>query len=315
MTRAAARVRELDATTAPLDVLEAVHAVELACAVDDVVPTTAEAIAFMRQPPRSGERRRWIAEDAGVVIGAALLLRAHGSPSAWVDVVVAPEARRSGAGRALLAEARTAAPGCVLLGEHATEDGAAFARAVGAVDDLRRVRSVLDLQRATLASAAPPDGYRIRSWTGSAPDELVESYARARNAIADAPTADGQAEEPWDVARVRDLEATLVRRGRESRVTVALDAAGEVVAFTDLRVSAPPARYASTDDTAVVAAHRRRGLARTVKTESLARLGADRPDVGLVATTNAEDNVGMLALNTKLGFRPTSVWTMAVLRP
>jgi GNAT superfamily N-acetyltransferase len=119
----------------------------------------------------------------------------------------------------------------------------------------------------------------------------------------------------WDVARVRDNEATLARRRRQSRVTVALDAAGDVVAFTDLRVSPPPTRYALTDDTAVVSAHRRRGLARAVKTESLALLRAERPDIGFVATTNADDNAAMLALNAQLGFRPSSVWMVSVLRP
>ena len=315
MTAVAARVRELDATTAPAHELEAVHALEAACAADDVLFTTAEAIAFMRAVPSLGERRRWVAEDDGAIVGAAVLFRAPGSASAWFDVLVAPDARRRGIGRALFAEARAAAPDCVLLGEHATPEGAAFARAVGAVADVRRVRSVLDLPSASLPPAAPPAGYRLRSWVGAAPDDLLESYARARNAIADAPLADGEDETAWDAARVRDLEATLAQRRRQSRVTVALDAAGEVVAFTDLRVSPPPTRYALTDDTAVVAAHRRRGLARAVKTESLASLRADRPDVGLVATTNAEDNDAILALNTQLGFRPSSVWTVSVLKP
>ena len=315
MTAVAARVRELDATTAPVHELEGVHAVELACAVDDVLFTPAEAIAFMRAVPSLGERRRWIAGDDAAVVGAAVLFRAPGSTSAWVDVLVAPDARRRGIGRALLAAVRAGAPDRVLLGEHATADGAAFARAVGAVGDARRVRSVLDLPNAPLPPAAPPHGYQLHSWVGAAPDDLVESYARARNAINDAPLADGEEPDTWDVARVRDNEATLARRSRQSRVTVALDAAGDVVAFTDLRVSPPPTRYALTDDTAVVPAHRQRGLARAVKTESLALLRAERPDIGCVATTNAEDNTAMLALNGQLGFRPSSVWTVSVLRP
>jgi GNAT superfamily N-acetyltransferase len=315
VTALAARVRELDAATAPTHELEAVHALEAACAVDDVVFTPAEAIAFMRAVPARAERRRWVAEDDGIVVGAAVLFRAPGSASAWVDVLVAHAARRRGFGRALLAGARAAAPGCVLIGEHATSAGSAFARAVGAVADARRVRSVLELPTAALPRAEPPEGYRLRSWVGAAPDDLVQSYARARNAIADAPLADGEEPETWDVARVRDLEATLARRNRQSRVTVAVEAAGDVVAFTELRVSPPPTRYAATDDTAVVAAHRRRGLGRAVKAESLARLRADRPDIGAVATTNAEDNVAMLALNAQLGFRPSSLWTVSVLRP
>ena len=48
------------------------------------------------------------------------------------------------------------------------------------------------------------------------------------------------------------MEDASVARGRPPRVTVALED-GEIVAFTDLRVSAPPSPVALTDDTATVA--------------------------------------------------------------
>ena len=156
------------------------------------------------------------------------------------------------------------------------------------------------------------DGYRLASWNGAAPDDLVASFARAREAINDAPSVDEEWY-AWDVERVRDLERALERRGRQIRVTVALDAADEVVAFTELRVSQTLGDSASTEDTAVVRGHRGRGLARWIKAESLASLRRDRPDVTLVGTTNAEENAAIRAVNERLGFVTAAVHTFCKL--
>jgi RimJ/RimL family protein N-acetyltransferase len=304
-----AAVREIDPVTAPAELLEAMHGV----GVDDASLPLADEIAFMRYPPASTERRYWVAEESGRVVGVGSLFRTRDAPSAWAIVRVAPAARRRGTGTALLSAVRGAAADCdVLVGDHSTPEGAAFARAAGARDGRRDVEAVLDLATARLEPAPLPAGYRLLTWTDRAPDRLVVSYAEARNAMADAPLADGEAEETSSVERVREIEDALVRRGREARVTVALE--GEaVVGFTELRVSQPPAEVAATDDTGVVATHRRRGVALAVKTESLRRLRAERPDVRLVRTTNAEENVAMRAVNARLGFVPTTIRTITTL--
>jgi RimJ/RimL family protein N-acetyltransferase len=95
-------------------------------------------------------------------------------------------------------------------------------------------------------------------------------------------------------------------------VTVAVDGRGEVGAFTDVRTSPPPSPVAGTDDTATAPWARRRGLATAVKLESLRRLRAERPDVEVVRTMNAEGNVAMRAVNTRLGFVPCAYLTTAV---
>jgi hypothetical protein len=199
-----------------------------------------------------------------------------------------------------------------LVGDHATEAGARFAAEAGASERQRVVRSVLRLPPAEpLAEAVT--GYRLQSWAGAAPDALLDSFAAARNAINDAPDFD---EDPavWSPRLVRDLEAAVARRDREIRVTVALDERGEVVAFTELRVSRTAGAVAGTEDTAVVTEHRRRGLARLVKLESLLQLQRARPDVRLVTTSNAEENRAMLELNRALGFAPVAVRTTSVLQ-
>jgi RimJ/RimL family protein N-acetyltransferase len=188
-----------------------------------------------------------------------------------------------------------------LIGEHATPGGAAFAARFGGVDGQRNIRSLLQLQSADLAAPDPPLGWRVETWLGRIPDEHIESYARAREAIDDAPTQDGVRYAAQSVERVRAMEESLRRRGREMRVTVALDSGDEVGAFTDLRVSRGSI-LGFTDDTATIAAHRGIGLATAVKLESLRRLRADHPEVSVVTTTNAEENAAMLHVNTRIGF-------------
>ncbi len=266
-------------------------------------------------PPALVTRLHWVVEGGAVEGGYAGLSWIRGAAGASVEICVAPSRRRRGLGRALLETvavyARTL--GCTrLVGRHAGPGGAAFAAAVGATPGNSQIVSVLALPPE--GDARPVPGYRLCSWITRAPDDLVESYARARNAISDAPHTEGADEPRWTVETVRDFEEALVLRGRRQRVTVALDGAGEVAGYTELRVSPDTGAVAGVDDTAVVAAHRGRGLATWIKRESLRLLAADRPDVALVTTANDASNAAILAVNRTLGFRPVSTWTDAVLR-
>jgi mycothiol synthase len=294
--------------------LARVHKLLLAChqEASPGVPyrDVAETAAFFRHPPPFEARPLWIAGD---VDGFAWLKVAGGSSSGWLELAVSSAARRRGIGRALFetAAAEARAFGCVsLAGRYATPGSAAFACALGARDARRDVTSILELSSARLDRASV-SGYRLESWVGSAPERLVASFAAARNAINDAPQSTEDESEVWTVATVRGLEAAVERRGRELRVTVAIDADDSVAAFTELRLSPDPGTFASTEDTATVASHRGRGLAGWVKAESLTLLRAERPRVRLVTTTNAAENVAILAVNRRLGFEPTAFATTA----
>jgi GNAT superfamily N-acetyltransferase len=311
-------VRALDAAAASEDVLDRVYEVMAAChaEVSPEAPYRSrdEAVAFLRHPPGSETREYWIAESEGEGVGFGQLAVGSALPTARIEILVHPDRRRAGHGTALLdaVQRQAAAHGArVLIGSHATESGSRFAAAVGAIDTQREVHSVLRLPLAV--ALVPVPGYRLRSWVGATPDELLDSFARAREAINDAPFPSDEEVAVWDGARVRDLEAALERRDREVRVTVALDERTEVVAFTELRVSRTAGANATTEDTAVVRKHRRQGLGRWVKVESLRRLQAERRDVTQVATMNAEENRAMRGLNEALGFRPVAVWTSCVL--
>ncbi|SDN40009.1 hypothetical protein [Actinacidiphila guanduensis] len=153
-------------------------------------------------------------------------------------------------------------------------------------------------------------------WTGTCPEHLLDSYAQARTSINDAPHADAD-DENRSPGRVRDLETVVARRGRETRVTAAVDG-DTAVAFTEIRVSPPPssiasiASIASIEDTAVAREHRRIGPASWIKACSLATLRSQRPDVAYVTTSNAFENRPIRTINQRIGFVPTVLWTTAV---
>jgi mycothiol synthase len=277
--------------------------------------TAAETRAYLLYPPDSDERSQLIGLVDGVVAGVAQLAFLRGSGVGYLQVQVRPDARQLGVGRSLLGaaigHARDAGLGS-LIGRHATPAGSRFAERAGFIDGRRDVHSAIPLAEAQLEPVSV-EGYDLRSWHGPAPDELLESYAVVREAINDAPSASDDDWEPFDAARVRDLERAVARRGRANRVTAALEAGGDVVAFTELRVGEAAGSVGSIEDTAVLPAHRRRGLGGWVKSESLASLRRERPDVSLVATTNAEENTAIRDLNAALGFAAESVATTCLL--
>jgi mycothiol synthase len=313
-------VRRLDTASLPDALMDGVYEVVARGHAEEnpeePCRSRAEVKAFLRHPPSLETREYWFAESGGGCVGFAQLGVMQGAAAGRVELLVHPAYRGHGHGKALLEALRHRARSLGarrLAGRHATEAGARFASAAGAKDTFREVRSVLRLPVSEELAVQPVDGYGLRSWLGPAPAELLDSFARARNAINDAPLAFDEDPEVWTPDRVRDLEAAVERRDRDVRVTVALDAAGEVVAFTELRVSRTAGAIAATEDTAVVPEHRRRGLGRWVKVESIRRLQDDRPDVRLLTTANAEQNDAMRSLNRALGFSPVTVYTNCTL--
>ncbi|HEX6763249.1 MAG TPA: GNAT family N-acetyltransferase [Gaiellaceae bacterium] len=309
-------IAELDGQTAPESTLAAFHLVESEADPHDFGEpprALAEAIASYRNPG-SARRRHWLATDGGEPAGAAVLSQ-YGGSLVIGSVMVRPAFRRRGIGRALFGVMVAAARADGVrsfFGEHSTPDGAAFARAMDAVDDQPNIVSVLDLRATELPAPVPPAGVELRRWIGAAPDELLGSLVRARNAMADAPVPGGLEMPAWTLAEQRRDEERQIARGTPQHVTVAV-ANGEVLALTGIRVpDADGASIAHTDDTATVPHARRRGLATCVKLDSLRTLRAGQPGIERVMTQNAAQNEGMLALNLKVGFVPVLELTPAV---
>ncbi|MEV6966073.1 GNAT family N-acetyltransferase [Hamadaea sp. NPDC051192] len=274
------------------------------------ITTEADYRARLSHLPPSAHAAAWAhrAPTGHIVAFAWAVL--HSARTVWVsDLIVAPEHRRQGHGRALftLVKGYAESRGCrSVAGSVLTEPGRAFVTALGGRESNRSRRSVwhppldADLRRDL------PDGYHLRSWIGATPDDLLDSFVRARAAINDAPRDAAIDDEVWTPERLREIEKAAADRGNEVRVTAALTADGTVAGFTDLRVTGTQAMV---DDTAVLPEHRNRRLAQAVKYESLRLLVADHPAVATVSTSNDATNAAMIAVNTKLGFVETATWT------
>jgi mycothiol synthase len=188
----------------------------------------------------------------------------------------------------------------------AGSDGELLAHRLGATVGDELVDDVLSLDSIDPARlkriGVPPAGYDLRHWAGHAPGGLVESYARAKRSIADAPNRHPLPVPLWDVEMIRVNERTRADGGAELWVEAAVvTGTDEVAAFTEMEIAGSCAE-ASQVDTAVLPAHRRKGLATAVKADLLLRLLAERPDLGSVRVTCALANTGMRAVNHRLGF-------------
>jgi GNAT superfamily N-acetyltransferase len=266
-------------------------------------------VAFRRHLPTTQTSCHWLAD------GGMAAIYVHGPTATFLELRVDPAHRRRGLGTALLERARARCRELgveVLRSVHSTAAGAAFAAAVGAVDEQRIVESLLDLRSAELPELDPPEGFCLVNWVGRVPEEHLAAYVVARAAMDDAPAPVGMDFPARTAEKVRASEESLQQRDREMRLTVAMSPDGEIGSFTELRLTRGTTR-GCTDDTGTVAAHRGKGLARAVKLDSLRRLRDEHPEVEIVTTSNAEENAVMRRLNESLGFRPAVVETLAAI--
>jgi mycothiol synthase len=308
-----------DPTQAPEDDLVDYHRLVLAAGrVDrpDEEPPSYDSVVEHLQVPMTarGPSRFWAARRGGRLVGLAnvSLPNDENESLAITDIRVHPEIRRAGAGTSLL---RAALPTLreqkrsVVTGWGVTEDGAGarWASALGfrvVHHDVLQMLTFADTDR-RLWQVPAPEGYRLAKWIGIAPDELVKSYAEARTAIHDAPGEDSTFRHPsWTVERVRAHEDDLRERGVEQHVAVAVhEATDNVVGLTELEIYPNSPDLGCQNDTAVLAAHRGRGLGRFIKAGMVRWLIEERPAVRRIATSTAADNTFMIAVNHQIGFR------------
>ncbi|MCI0687937.1 MAG: GNAT family N-acetyltransferase [Sporichthyaceae bacterium] len=196
-------IEPLDPTTAGDAELAATYALRLAChneaAPDEPMVAYPDWLALNRISPPHVRRWHWRSE-----YGYAQLVQIVDAPGGIVEVCVAAPVRRRGLGRALLdrVRAQARAAGCeTLMGWFGLPAGAEFTRAVGGRIGNSRHVQVLAMPGRLGRSTVPAD-YRLRSWVGAAPEDLVDSYATALNAINDAPSTAGEPEYEWTPALV-----------------------------------------------------------------------------------------------------------------
>lgn len=236
-------------------------------------------------------------------------------------LMVHPEARRRGIGRALddevVRRVRAEGRSTVLtfcdeppgrdLGNRAA--GLALGYDVAQTEvrrdiDLPLPPALVDELRRTCAPYAAD--YDLLTWWDRCPDELLADCAALNQAMStDVPKDEMDwREEVWDGARVRRneeqtraMDRTYVAAGAVHRPT------GRMVAFTTMGLprSAPERAYQW--ETLVLREHRGHRLGMLVKLTALQELHAQQPATRLISTWNARENAPMIAVNDALGAR------------
>ncbi|HEY7730341.1 MAG TPA: GNAT family N-acetyltransferase [Gaiellaceae bacterium] len=220
----------------------------------------------------------------------------------FVDVSVDPEFRRRGIGAALLERAveHVSACGATRLEAFGTDDdqSRAFAEARGYAVKARLRASCVDPRKLPPAPPPPP-GVELRPFSELAPEAIHAVDLVVSRDIPNEESIDGlDTAAVWTTQFWRDPEV-------DKELSLAAVLAGEVVAITMFRSDLERGR-GENDITGTLPAHRGRGLATLLKHASL-RLAAER-GITTVSTGNDEENAAMLAINTKLGYRPSSAW-------
>ncbi|ACU72437.1 GCN5-related N-acetyltransferase [Catenulispora acidiphila DSM 44928] len=279
----------------------------------------AATIALMTEVDAAALAARifWLARgDAGELVGfgQVSMPEQENTDTAIVFLEVDPDRRRQGIGtaflRAVLPSIQAAGRTRVLAMNVTTDaDGERFAEAMGAVCTIRGLVQTLDVAAAdrTLWDIPAPQGYRVESWNGAVPEDSLVSYARARTAIADAPSQDHEWEPmAWTPERVRAEEALFAESGQEYRQAVAIhESSGDVAGITELVLRPADPTHAQQLDTAVHHPHRGHRLGRAMKAELLRSLVTERPAVQRVTTATASDNIHMIAVNHAIGYTDT----------
>ena len=264
-----------------------------------------------------------VARDGDVIVGflEISLPLLDNLENADVDIVVHPDHRRRGIGRAFheytLDFLRDA--GRKRVGGHSLDAGPAadFARAMGAQPGLAEVRRRLDLSTMdddvdTLAAAwSKAGGYELVQWTNRTPDRYVDDVASLdATFLTEAPIGDLVLEpERVDTARIRESEAWADLRGFRRYHTGAVHTAtGRLVALSALGRPASTTWHANQWITLVNPDHRGHRLGLVVKLENLRLCRMAEPALRYVDTWNADVNDHMIAINEAMGFRVVDTW-------
>ncbi len=277
--------------------------------VPDFVLTPPALLQWMQTMPDEAHPRFWVAETAGEVVGSAEAFlnwrtQESGIASLWSGVL--PHARRQGIGSRLydLAETHFRAHGARRIETSVVdEDGRRFAERRGFVHSRTERFSALDPRTVDLselrrlAEEKAEEGFRLATLR-EVLHEQRELYTLWQEAAADMPRDDPTQPQPYEEWRERVLGNPLLDLDASAVVL-----AGERPAsFAWLAVD-PEGRRAAHTLTGTARAFRGHNLARLAKLAGIARCAEHGID--LLVTSNDSANAAMLAINTRLGYRPT----------
>ncbi|MEY9962485.1 GNAT superfamily N-acetyltransferase [Streptacidiphilus sp. MAP12-16] len=262
---------------------------------------------------------RWDARDNGRLLGtvSAFFPTDENSEDVFIAVRVPAQDRRGGVGtqllRAVLPQVHERSRRTISGEVKAGTDGERWTRALGFQTVLRLSSHHLDIKSVDPArwQVEPTPGFRLHQWIDTAPDDLVQGFARARNAMADQPIGESSYRHPtWNVERVRQHEAEMLAVGKSQRYVIAVDQlSGAVAGFTEIAIVPGQLSHCDQGDTAVLPEFRGLGLGRAMKASMMRWLTADLPQLEQVRTVTATENLHMIRVNTQLGY--TTDYTMA----
>ncbi|MGN6754505.1 MAG: GNAT family N-acetyltransferase [Intrasporangium sp.] len=279
-----------------------------------------EHLRKVLEPELGAERYDLVAVEDGVVLGGVMIYlpMEDNREIVWLVVDVDPAHRRRGVGRALVAAAEAEVPADrheFIVPANVPADQVSdhpyrrFAESVGyAVSTVSTERArAWPVDRARLDElAVSPAGYRLESYVDGVPEAYRPSLGVLKGLIdVDAPTGDIE----WEASPVSpEHYAEELRRhvasGRRLVESVALDASGGVVAYSEIVVPSVPERHMTQEGTLVRSDHRGHRLGLAVKVANLQALLDLEVKSPSIRTGNDDANRHMIAINEQLGFVP-----------
>ncbi|HBX80956.1 MAG: hypothetical protein WAV45_02610 [Propionibacteriaceae bacterium] len=165
------------------------------------------------------------------------------------------------------------------------------------------------LTAALAAAATSGEDYELITWRDATPEPLLDGAAAlAARMSTDAPQGDlAWTPQVWDAERVRNLDADKAATGPSWTTAVRHRNSGELVGLTEIAVPRDRPSVALQWNTIVEPAHRGHRLGTRLKAANLQAYQAEMPHPARLYTWNASENGAMLAINTRLGFRPAAV--------
>lgn len=268
---------------------------------------TEQGLAHELQFPIPRERRRdWVAVEDGEVVGHAeaafeWAVPTPGKGRFWIDV--AREHRGRGIGSELFEAAveYLRAEGAWRLESYVPGDpaGSAFLAARGFALAGHNRASGLDLRTASTPEMAEPPGFRLAT-LGETRDRAHELHAICQEGEIDMPSDEPETEVDFESWRRDEFEYPDIS---DEGSFVVLEGERPVsLAF----VTVDHERGAGYNSmTATLRTHRRRGLALLAKVAAVR--WAHEAGLERLVTENDAGNVGMLAINDRLGYTPLYV--------
>lgn len=328
-------VEPVDLATADDDLLREVSALANTMAherIPEDPPGSWEAFASrVRNRPAMVVTRDWLARSAdGELVGRGYVVRFEADTNkhlrdAGIDVV--PAHRRKGIAKLLFREIVAGAGEAddIVLSFFTNDrapSAAAFLERIGAKRALTMHANELDLAQLDRGmvrewATIETKGYRLEWIDADVPEDRMNEVIVAYDTMNTAPRGDS-AMQDWNTTpdQIREWDRSRRARGHERRLVLAIHVkTGETAGYTELAYDPKVPHLIWQQGTAVIPSHRGQGLGKRIKAAMLERAIRDWPNARRVRTGNADSNAPMLAINTRLGFKPAwaeSIWEVGI---